>query len=100
MNKKLSRKEKEKFYIKKMTELQIELGNSIEWNDSANYNFDLSDWTDEFLDKELANTTKELKRQRVISFIEKIWKFFIYLIYIFVILGIIGLLVFGIKQLL
>ena len=55
MNKKLSREEKEKLYIIKMTELQIRFGNPID-ND-----WDFSDWTDEQLDRGLENAIGQLK---------------------------------------
>jgi hypothetical protein len=87
---KLNRKEKETLYIKKMTELQLRWGNPIddEWN--------FSDWTDDQLDKSLENIIGQLKFEKSISFIKKL---FLYFILIFVALGVIGLLIFGIKQL-
>jgi len=89
MNKKLSREEKEKLYIIKMTELQIRFGNPID-ND-----WDFSDWTDEQLDRGLENAIGQLKFEKSLSFIKKV---FLYSVYVFVALGIIGLLVFGVKQ--
>ncbi|MDP3764790.1 MAG: hypothetical protein Q8Q95_04200 [bacterium] len=87
---KLDRKEKEQLYIKKMTELQTRWGNPIDddWN--------LSEWTDKELDKGLADTIGQLRFEKSVSFLKKL---FLYPIYIFIVLGIIGLLVFGVKQL-
>jgi hypothetical protein len=87
---KLSRKEKEQLYIKKMTELQVRWGNPID----DDWSFD--DWTDEQLDKGLVDTIGQLRFEKSVSFIKKT---FLYAVYIFILLGIMGLLVFGIRQL-
>lgn len=90
MIKDLTREEKEKLYIKKMTELQIKWGNPVddEW--------DFSDWTEEQLNKGLEDTIGQLRFEKGFAFLKKL---FMYSLYIFVCLGVLGLLVFGIKQL-
>lgn len=90
MNKKLTREEKEKLYIEKMTELQLRWGNPIDDD------WDFSDWTDESLDGGLKDTIGQLRFEKSLSLGKKI---IIYPVYIFIILGVIGLLIFGIKQL-
>lgn len=56
--KELSRDEREKLYIKKMTELQTRWGNNI------NDDWDFSDWTDEQLNESLAIVIKQLKFEK------------------------------------
>jgi len=90
MNKKLTREEKEILYDKEMNELQRLWKNPID-----DENTDFSDLTDEQLDKGLEDTIGQLKFERGLSFIKKL---FLYPIYIFIALGIVGLLIFGIKQ--
>lgn len=87
---KLSRKEQEQLYIKKMTELQIRWGNPVDSN------WDFSNWTGEQLEKGLADTVGQLRFEKSLSFLKKL---FLYFIYIFIILGVVGLLVFGIRKL-
>jgi hypothetical protein len=86
----LSREEKEKLYIEKMTELQVRWGNPVD-ND---YGF--NDWTDEQLGNGLDDIIGQLKFEKSLSFIKKL---FLFLVWIFVVLGVIGLLIFGISQL-
>jgi hypothetical protein len=88
--KKISREEKERLYIKKMTELQRM------WNNPIDENWNFSDWTDEQLDKGLDDTIGQLRFEKGIFLIKRTFTF---LFYIFVILGVIGLLLFGVKQL-
>ena len=90
MTKNLTRQQKEKLYIQKMTELQTRWGNPIDDD------WDFSDWTDEQLKKGLEDTIGQLKFEKGLSFLKKI---FLYPIYIFIFLGILGLLLFGIRQL-
>ena len=88
---KLSREEKEELYIKKMTELQIKWGNPID----DDWDF-ISEWTEEQLNEGLDSTISQLKFEKGLSFIKKL---FFYAICLFVFLGIIGILAFGIRQL-
>lgn len=91
--KKLSRKEKEKLYVKSMTDLQLYWGNPIDdiW--------DFSNLTDEDLEKSIKHDISQLKFEKIILPFGIIIKIFIIIVIAFVILGIFGLLIFGIKQL-
>lgn len=89
MSTKISRQEKEKLYIQKMTELQRR------WENPVDDDWDFSDWTDEELDKGLKDTIGQLRFEKVLSFSKKL---FLYPVYIFIFLGLIGLLLFGIRQ--
>ncbi len=72
----LSREEKEKLYIEKMTELQVRWGNPVD-ND---YGF--NDWTDEQLGNGLDDIIGQLKFEKSLSFIKKL---FLFLVWIFVV---------------
>ena len=87
----LSRIEKEKLYIKKMTELQKLWGNPID----DDWQF-VNDGTDEEMDKMLSDVIGQLRYEKGTSFFNKLIS---YGIKGFVLLGIIGLLLFGIRQL-
>ena len=87
---KLSRKEKEKLYIEKETELQLHWKNPL----SSDWNF-IKEWTDSELEKNIKDAISQLKFEKNISIIKTIFSF---LIIIFILLGIFGLLLFGIKQ--
>jgi len=88
---KLSRKEKENLYDKKMDELQTIWGNPPDQGPG-----DFSDWTDEQLEKGLKDTIGQIRFEKSLSFIKKL---VLYPIYALIVLGVIGLLIFGIKQL-
>lgn len=88
--KKLTRKEKEKLYIKKMTKLQLH------WKNPIDDDWDVSDWTNEELNKGLEDTIGQLKYE---MFFVKIGWLIKAVVLSFLGLGIIGLLIFGIKQL-
>lgn len=90
MYKNLPRKECEKLYIKKMTELQII------WNNPLSDDWDFSDWTDEQLSQGLEDIIGQLRFEKGMRLIKKI---VLYPIYLFILLGVTGLLLFGIKQL-
>ena len=89
----MDRKEKERLYIKKMSELQRRWQNPLPTNDEE---WELDQWTDEQLDKGLEDTIGQLRFEKSIAAIKY---FFLSLISGFILLGLIGLLVFGIKQL-
>lgn len=86
----LSRGEKEKLYIRKMTELQKLWGNPID----ADWQF-VNDGTDEQMDKMLNDVIGQLRFEKTTGFIKKSITF---IFYAFIILGVVGLLVFGIRQ--
>ena len=88
---KLSRERKEKLYIEKETELQLHWKNSL-----------ISDWyfikeqTDSELEENIKDVISQLRFEKYISVVKKVFSF---LIIIFVFLGVLGLLLFGINQL-
>ncbi len=86
--KKLSREEKERLYIRKMTELQIRWANPIDDD------WDFSDWTDEELDESLDTTVKQLRFEKGVSFIKKT---VLFLAVIFILFEVVKLLGFKIK---
>lgn len=88
--KKLPRKEKEELCKKEIIRLQRHWGNPIDSN------FDISDLTDEQLEKGIKDSVSQLRFEKFLSIFGGIFKFFIIA---FVFFGIIGLLFFGIKQL-
>lgn len=87
--KKLSRQDKEKMYIEKMTRLQLH------WKNPIDDDWDLSDWTNDELDKGLGDTIGQLRFEMFFKRITNVISLFFYG---FVALGIIGLLLFGIRQ--
>ncbi|MBU0596699.1 hypothetical protein KJ641_01970 [Patescibacteria group bacterium] len=87
---KLSKKEKEELYNKSTNDLQRYWGNPIDEI------LDLSNLSDDDLEKGIKNNMGQLRFEKIISPIGKIIK---YSFITFVALGIIGLLIFGIKQL-
>ncbi len=89
--KKLSRSEREKLYIEKMTALQRHWDNPIDsdWSE-------LSNWTDEELNKGLSDTVGQLRFEKFFSGFGGIFGL---IVKIFVFLGIFGILLFGVRQL-
>jgi hypothetical protein len=87
----MNRKEKEKLYIEKMTELQLRWKNPISDEDFE----DMGLWTDEQIDKGLADTIGQLKFEKVQS---AIGKSILFMIIAVVGIGVLGLLLFGIRQ--
>lgn len=71
---KLTREEKEKLYIEKMTELQLR------WKNPIDSNWDFSDWTDEQLVSGLDNTIGQLRFEKLGTYL----KYIIFLIIILV----------------
>lgn len=88
---KLSRKEKEELYDKKMDELQAIWGNPADQGSA-----DFTDWTDEQLGKGLKDTIGQIRFEKGLRILKKI---ILIPIIIFIVLGMIGLLVFGFRQL-
>ena len=79
--KKLSRQDKEKLYVIKMTALQRRWGNPIDSN------WDFKDWTDDELDKGLKDTISQIR-------FEKGWNIIKIILYLVVI----GLVIFIFKR--
>ncbi|MCK4591987.1 hypothetical protein KAT63_00935 [Candidatus Parcubacteria bacterium] len=88
---KLSRERKEKLYIEKETELQLHWKNSL----SSDWYF-IKEWTDSELEENIKDAIGQLRFEKYISVVKKVFSF---LIIIFIFLGVLGLLLFGIKQL-
>ena len=88
----LSRKEKERLYIRKATELQLRWKNAIDDDDFLS----VSEMTNKQLDKALQDTVGQLR-------FEKVWDGAGTVLWIglitFVVLGVAGLLLFGVRQL-
>jgi hypothetical protein len=89
----LSQEEKVQIYIDKTIELQRLWKNPIPKREE----FDFSDATEEWLDKEIAKTVSLIRYEKRNDFIAK---FISIGVTIFIALGVIGLLLFGIKQIL
>ena len=88
---KLSRERKEKLYIEKETELQLHWKNSLisDW-------YFIKEWTDSELEENIKDVISQLRFEKYISVVKKVFSF---LIIIFVFLGVLGLLLFDINQL-
>lgn len=87
----ISREEKNRLYIQRMTELQRAWGNPID----DDWDF-VNEATEEQLDKMLADVTGQLRFEKSTGLFGRMVKFGVLT---FITLGIIGLLVFGIRQL-
>ena len=89
--KKLSRKEKENLYDKKMDELQAIWRNPLDQGRG-----DFSELTDDQLEKGIKDTIGQIRFERGLRILKKI---ILIPIIVFIILGVVGLLLFGLRQL-